>query len=43
MFNDDGPEAAYEVLRAFLYGATGEEKLEAAEEKVLAANGANPG
>ena len=42
MTNEAGPDAAYEVLRAYLYGAVGNEPLKPAEKEVLAADGANP-
>lgn len=43
MMNNAGPEAAFEVLRAYLFGATGSEPLEAAEKQVLATNSTDAG
>ena len=35
MMNDAGPEAAFEILRAYLYGAVSGETLEATQEEVF--------
>ena len=43
MMNDAGPEAAFEVLRAYLYGAAASDKLEPAQEEVLASDSADTG
>ena len=43
MMNDAGPQAAFEVLRAYLFGAAASDTLKAAEEEVLAADGTNTG
>ena len=43
MANDAGPEAAFEILRAYLFGAVAAGELESAEKEVLAANSANAG
>ncbi len=43
MLNEAGPAAAFEVLRAYLYGAPANPELESTEKEVLASNSANAG